>query len=93
MHKLAVAALNDLLIDIRAELGLGTTEGDRSILDTIRTLKTQADKDSGDCAKGAGKRLHGLVEEAISWLETGGGRADSLCADLRKALAAQKQEK
>jgi hypothetical protein len=54
-------------------------------------LKTQADKDGGDCAKGAAKRFHGLVEEAIIWLETGGGRADSLCADLRKALAAQKQ--
>jgi hypothetical protein len=59
----------------------------------VRALKTQADKDGGDCAKGAAKRLHGLVEEAISWLETGGGRADSLCADLRKALAASKQEK
>ncbi len=31
--------------------------------------------------------LRGLVEQAISWIETGGGRADSLCADLRKALA------
>jgi hypothetical protein len=57
----------------------------------IRALKTQADKDGGDCAKGAAKRFRGLVEEAIIWLETGGGRADSLCSDLRKALAAQKQ--
>jgi hypothetical protein len=47
-----------------------------------------ADKDGGDCSKGAAQRLHGLVEEVISWLETGGGRADSLCADLRRALAA-----
>ena len=50
MHKLAVAALNDLLIDIRAELGLGTTEEDRSILDTIRALKTKADKDGAVCS-------------------------------------------
>jgi len=36
------------------------------------------------------ERLHALVREAISWIETGGGRADSLCADLRKALDAQR---
>lgn len=52
IHKLAVAALNDLLIDIRAELGLGTTEEGRAILGTIRALKTQADKD------GVGSKEH-----------------------------------
>lgn len=66
MHKLAVAALNDLLIDIRAELGLGTTEEEGSILDTIRALKTQADKDGGDCAKGTSD--HENMREVLQWI-------------------------
>ncbi|MCY1523340.1 hypothetical protein D9M68_582350 [compost metagenome] len=37
----------------------------------------------------AAERLHALVHEAISWIETGGGPAVSLCADLRAALSAQ----
>jgi hypothetical protein len=35
----------------------------------------------------ADTRLRSLVQEAITWIETGGGPAVSLCADLRAALA------
>lgn len=35
----------------------------------------------------ADTRLRNLVKEAITWMETGGGPAVSLCADLRAALA------
>lgn len=31
--------------------------------------------------------LRDLAEEALTWIEGGGGRADSLCAGLRAALA------
>lgn len=48
-----------------------------------------ADQASEAVRDAAAERLHALVQEAISWLESGGGRADSLCADLRKALSAQ----
>jgi len=74
-------------------IGAWSEKVNRFAAGDVIDIPPQADKDGGDCAKGAVTRLHGLVEEAISWLETGGGRADSLCADLRKALASQKHDR
>ena len=89
----ASEAVSNALWTLTEHNALHFGEQHNTVIQGRAALKTQPDKDGGDCAKGAAKRLHDLVEEAISWLETGGGRADSLCADLRKALAASKQEK
>ncbi len=62
-------------------------------IDIGEAIRTTAKRNSvaqaSEAVRDSAKRLHALVQEAISWLETGGGRADSLCADLRKALSAQ----
>ena len=67
----------------------------------IRALKTQADKDGGDCAKGAGEALAPvfqflLGEGPLRGVEFGDRHPDERGAywwrkDLRAALAAQKQ--
>lgn len=85
-------AVTDAMIQAGAKAAREYLEqtGGNSPAVIYKAMRAAAPQASEAVRDAPAERLHALVREAISWIETGGGRADSLCADLRKALDAQR---